>query len=340
LDTEALLAVMQTGMIARGAAVSEFETTIADYLGLKGGVATSSGTSALVLGLKSLGLEPGDEVILPTYVCRNVWDAVVHVGATPVLCDVGEDWSLDCSTVLPCLSSKTKGIIVVHMFGISVDIEALASLRIPIIENIAQAFGAETDGRKAGTFGQLAVCSFHATKCLTTGEGGMVLSNDGAILGKIRSVQALAPMSDIQAAIGTSQLRQYASFLHRRREIAEAYFDSLDQFPGVCMPARLRSRSMFFRFPLRTTIPFATMKEECEKAGISVRRGVDSLLHRIAGFLPASFPRAEARFAETLCIPIYPALADNEVAYIAEVSREILTKFYDSTAGQSLGSTS
>lgn len=324
MDREALLAVMQTGMIAGGAAVSEFEAAVADYLGLQGGVATSSGTSALMLGLKSLGLEPGDEVILPTYVCHNVWDAVVRVGATPVLCDVGEDWSLDCSTVLPCLSPRTKGIIVVHMFGIPVDMGALVSLRIPIIENIAQAFGAEVEQGKTGTFGQLAVCSFHATKCLTTGEGGMVLSNDTSTLDRVRSMRLTAPMSDLQAAVGISQLKQYDSFLRRRREIADVYFRKLDRYLRVCMPLSLRSRSMFFRFPLRVAAPFETAREEFARAGIAVRRGVDALLHTTIGLSADEFPHAEARYNETVSIPVYPSLRDDQVAQIADAAVRII----------------
>jgi perosamine synthetase len=326
-EREALLEVLRTGMIARGAKVTEFERAVADYLGLNGSVATSSGTSALVLALKSLDIEPQDEVIVPTYVCNNVLAAVVNIGATPVLTDVGEDWNLDYSTVLPCLSSRTKAIIVVHIFGIAADVEPLTQLGVPIIENIAQAFGAEIEGHKTGTFGQLTVCSFQATKCLTTGEGGMILSNDSLVLDKVRSMQALAPMSDIQAAIGISQLKQYSSFLHRRREIADAYFKILDTLPDICMSARLRQKSIFFRFPLRIPLlQFDILRAEFQQRKICVRRGVDSLLHKVVRLPSKDFPNAERCFNETLCIPIYPALADDEVEYIASVSQQILSK--------------
>jgi UDP-4-amino-4-deoxy-L-arabinose-oxoglutarate aminotransferase len=324
-DKAAILEVLQTGMIARGTKVAEFESAVANYLGLEGGVATSSGTAALVLALKSLDINRGDEVIIPTYVCHDVLDAVIYTGAIPVLCDVGNNnWNMDYYTVRPHLSPKTKAIIVVHIFGIAANIEAITQLGVPVIEDIAQAFGTEINKQKVGTFGQITMCSFQATKCLTTGEGGMLLSNDSHILEKAIAIQSLFPMSDIQAALGISQLERYDTFLGRRREIASTYFKTLDKLPNVCMPTPLRQRSIFFRFPIRIQRQFDTFKNEFEQLGISVRRGVDSLLHRGVGLPSKDFPNAEQQFSETLSIPIYPALTDDEVEYITQASQQIL----------------
>lgn len=326
-DKDALLKVLHSKMIARGDRVIEFESKVANYLGLKGGVATSSGTAAFFLSLKALGIGKGDEVVLPTYVCYTVLSAVEKTGAIPVLCDVGNDWLISYDIVKPHLSSKTKAIIAPHIGGVTIDIKPLTDLGIPIIEDLAQAFGAEINGRKAGTFGQIAMCSFKAIKCLTTGEGGMILSNDNSILEKIRSVQIFSPMSDIQAALGISQLEQYDSFLRRRQEIADIYFRTFDKFPEICMPLILRKRSMFFRFPLIVPLSFDMLKAEFEKKGIAVRQFIDFLLHRILKQPSENFPNAEKHFKETLSIPIYPSLKDDQVEYIAKVGKEILSQY-------------
>jgi len=326
-DINVVLEVMQSNMIARGERTIEFENRVADYLKLKGGIVTSSGTAALFLALKALGINKRDEVILPTYVCYTVLFAVEKTGAVPVLCDVGNDWVINYNTVKPHLSSKTKAIIAPHIGGITIDIKPLVELGIPIIEDLAQAFGAEINGQKAGTFGQIAICSFKAIKCLTTGEGGMILSNDNSILEKIRSIEIFSPISDLQAALGIRQLEQYESFLHRRQEIADIYFDTFDKFSDICMPLALRKRSMFFRFPLRVPLPFEMLKAEFEKKGVAIRQFIDFLLHRILKQPSKNFPNAEKHFIETVSIPIYPSLSDDQVEYIAKVSEQILSQY-------------
>lgn len=325
-DKDALSKVMQSNMIATGEKTTEFENRVADYLGLKGGVATSSGTAALFLSLKGLGIGKKDEVVIPTYVCPTVLYAVENTGATPVLCDVGSDWLISSDTVKPHLSSKTKAVIAPHIGGIAIDIEPLIELGVPVIEDLAQAFGAEINGRKAGSFGQISIYSFKAIKCLTTGEGGMILTNDESILEEMRSAQIFCPMSDLQAALGISQLEQYESFLQRRQEIANIYFRTFDKFSDICMPLSLRKRSMFFRFPLRVPLPFEMLKTEFEKEGIAVRQFIDFLLHRVLKQPSKNFPNAEKHFKETFSIPIYPSLSDDQVDYIAKVGERILSE--------------
>jgi len=122
-DYLAIQKVLQSGMIAEGEVVAEFENAVAEYLGMAGGVATSSGTMALFLALKALDISHGDEVIIPTYVCRAVLDAVNYTGATPVLCDVGDDWCMNVETVKRHITKQMRAIILVHTFGISANVE-------------------------------------------------------------------------------------------------------------------------------------------------------------------------------------------------------------------------
>ena len=328
-DKAAVKATLASKIIARGAKVAAFEKSVAIYLGLTGGVATSSGTSALFLALKSLKIDKDDEVILPSYVCPSVLLAVQNCGATPILCDTGEYWNIECTTVKAKVTSKTKAIIAPHIGGIPIDIAPIINLGIPVIEDLAQSFGAEINGRKAGTYGKLAICSFGAIKCLTTGEGGMVLSSDSRLLDAVRSSQLVCPMSDIQASLGVSQLEQYPAFLARRREIADLYFGAFGDLPGICIPDDLRHNSMFFRFPLRVAAPFEELKTKFESKGIAVRQFIDSLLHRQAGLCSSEFPNAEKCFKETLSLPIYPSLTNSQVKYIAKVGRRVLSKYID-----------
>ncbi len=332
-DRNAVDTVLRSGMIAEGALVDEFEHAVCRYLGMLGGLATSSGTSALFLALKASDVGAGDEVIIPTYVCRSVWDAVSDTGARPVLCDIGDDWCMNIDTIKPHITARTKAIIVVHTFGIMADIEPIFDLGIPVIEDCCQALGARNKGKMAGTFGTACVLSFHATKLLTTGEGGMVLTNDAELLKKLKKLKHgeanelipryRQPMSDLQAVLGLSQLAQYDEFLNRRRVIADYYFTHLMDLP-IGLPDLIRGRSIFFRFPLRSHHNFDRLRALFDAKGVQVRKGVDSLLHRKIEGMLEDFPMAEKMFSETLSIPIYPAMNEEDCERVVMVCRGIL----------------
>ncbi len=315
-------------MIAEGEQVRRFEEEAARYNGCLGAVASCSGTAALVDALEAVGVSPGSEVLIPTYVCSAVALAVRHAGAAPVLCDVGEDaWMINSETVAPRLTDRSAAIVAVHLFGIPADIEDLLHFGLPVVEDCAQAFGAQRNGCRVGRLGAAAVYSFHATKCLSTGEGGMAASADPEVWNALRKVRAkrgkLRAMSDIQAALGRSQLQRYGQFLARRRGIAEFYFEELSALPVGCSPERLPD-SMFFRFPLRCPQGFTALAERFRELGVNVRRGVDALLHRASGLDRDRFPNAERAFAETVSIPIYPSLTEEQARTVAAACRRIL----------------
>lgn len=331
-DSKAVHDVLQSGMIAETESISAFEEAISGYLNLRGGVATSSGTSALFLSLKAMDVKPDDEVILPTYVCRSVMDAVEWAGATPVLCDIGDDWCMNVDTVKSKLTRHTIIIIMVHIFGIAGDVKPICDLGVPVIENICQAFGAKKDGKLVGTYGALAICSFHATKLLTTGEGGMVLTSDQKLLERLRQLKYgatqehkmryLLPMTNMQSALGLSQINRYNEFLARRQQIADIYFNKLDNLP-IDLPKQLCGRSIFFRYPILTKKNFNYLASEFRRLGIEARHGVDSLLHHFIGIEQDSFPVAERLLKQTISIPIYPSLTDDEVENIIKACLDV-----------------
>lgn len=331
-DRNAVNAVMKSGMIAEGSLVTEFEKAMSKYLGLSGGVATSSGTDALFLALKALNVGNGDEVIIPTYVCRAVWDAVQLTGATPVLCDVGKEWCTNAELINPYITERTKAIIPAHIFGMTADIAPICDIGIPVIEDCCQALGVKRDNQMIGTFGDFCILSFHATKLLTTGEGGMVLTKEPKLLEKLQFLKNgqdchlipryRRPMSDLQAALGLSQLSQYNHFLRKRRKIADHYFNSLGNL-AIKLPVSICNHSIFFRFPLRVTRGIDEIQSLFNAEGIQVRRGVDALLHRQWGLPPKKYPGAEQCFDETLSIPIYPSLQKEELNYIVRECNNI-----------------
>ena len=239
--------------------MARFESRMASFVGVKGAAAVSSGAAALHLALLALKVGPGCEVIVPSYVCPAVLSAVLYTGATPVVADIDPgSFNLSPEDAKRRLSAKTRAVIVPHMFGLPADLDALGALGVPVVEDLALALGSRRHGRRAGSFGTLAVCSFYATKMMATGEGGMVLGSDGALLAEIRDLRAMDEkedfrvrfnykMTDMQAALGLSQLRKLTTFVARRREIADLYSDVLRRLglpvpcaPGECEPVWYR----------------------------------------------------------------------------------------------------
>lgn len=327
-DLTAVREVLESENIAKGEKAEEFEKSLSEYLGVKSAFSAGSGTSALLLGLKALGIKEKDEVILPTYVCRNVMDAVNNIGAAPVLCDVGEMWNMTVQTIKPKITSKTKAIIVVHIFGIPAESSKIKDLGIPVIEDACQAIGTEADGKILGSQSELAFFSFHATKCLTTGDGGALTSNNPKIASRIEELLAknfiASPMTDIQAALGISQLKKYKKMLMLRKIIAEKYFKELP-VQGTSLPSAVKNECIFFRFPVRIkNLNFQNTKKFFFDRGIHVRNGVDALLHRNIGLSDSGFPMASKLFNETLSLPIYPALSDSEQTKIIDAFKEYI----------------
>lgn len=278
------------------------------------------------MAMKTLEIGPGDEVVIPTYVCGSLLSAVRFVGAIPVLCDSGRFWNAEAECIAAVATKRTKAVILPYLYGIPMpQISAIVALGFPVIEDIAQAFGTvNPDGRNAGTCGRMCVCSFHATKCLTTGEGGMVLSDHSHDLEALRALSAMFPMSDLQASLGVSQLSEYQAFVSRRREIATSYITALAAIEDHCVPAHLRSGNIFFRFVLKVSQDFSAVASRFADLGITVRRGVDRLIHRSLGLDDGEFPVATNLYDQTLSLPIYPALRDDEVQRIARAALAIV----------------
>ena len=329
LGTEEMRAVndiISSGYIAEGSTVNQFEHTFADYLGVRHAVATNSGTSALHLTLLALEVGPGDEVIIPSYVCCALLNAVNYTGATPVLADIRpETYNLEAPDVKNQISDRTRAIIVPHLFGLPADLDSLMALDVPIIEDCAHAVGAEYGQHPVGTFGIAAIYSFYATKMLTTGEGGMVVSNSKDIADRIRDLKTYDQkrdykirfnykMTDIQAAMGLGQLQRLDSFIKRRRAIAQQYtkaFNSLD----IKLPPE-NSGHIFFRYVLGLDRNSVTFLQALANQGVGCDRPVYLPLHR--QLKQGACPASEEAWKNSISIPIYPSLTDGEISFVID----------------------
>lgn len=322
-DTAAVESVLQGEMLAQGDTSARFEDAFSRWLGLPApGVGVASGVSALHLALLALNIHGGDEVVLPTYVCRSVLDAVRATGATPVLADASDHFVLTPSRIEPRLTARTRAIVVPHLYGIFADVPAFRGFGLPLVEDCAQAVDRPGRWSMAGDIG---VFSFHPTKCLTTGEGGLAVSRDPALNRRLRLLRdggagarrVFAPLSDLAAALGMSQLARLDEALDRRRQIAAVYRQALGEGGDRLLRRTPRDRTMHFRFVLSHPDGFDEAACAFAREGVIVRRGVDELLHRVLGLPDREFPAAVELFETTVSIPIYPALDATEVAICA-----------------------
>jgi perosamine synthetase len=331
-DLQSVHNCMQTAMIARGNRTAEFEKKLQKYFNAGYVRTTASGTSALILALKTLGISnKNDEVLLPTYVCSSVAEAVLFCGGQPVFYDNTTEWISGAAAVESRVTKNTKTIIVVHIMGMKVnDLEKIIKIGIPVIEDVCQAFGAKHNDSFLGTLGDIGVFSFHATKCLTTGEGGAIVTNKKELAAKIennyRATAGAYTFTDVQAELGLSQLSQYGAFLEKRSAIAHAYFDGI-KLKAADAYRHYTTGNIFFRFLLTVQAPFEKIKQEFAEKGVAVRKGVDDLLHRKYNLSDELFGQAVTVFNKTVSLPLYPALADSEVEYIINVTNQIVARY-------------
>ena len=330
--------VLASSMLGQGNGVRQLEQRLARWLNSADGVAVGSGSAGIVLALYGVGVKDNDEVILPTYVCRSVIEAVLAMGAKPVLCDVGLDWVITASDASRVFSSRTRAIVVPHMYGIFAEIDEFRSFGVPIVEDCAQAIDA--NGTRVAQ-GDVTVLSFHPTKCFTAAEGGIVLSSDSSILDRMRTyrdgnggdgavyvARLFSPLSDVAAGLALSQLDHYELGLARRREISEKYRAIIDSSYPSAINHSAFSRSMFFRFPLHLPGGLATFQDAFAKFDIQVRRGVDELLHRRLKLPDTEFPNAINHFETTVSLPIYPALTYDQLSRCIEAVKDVFSRFH------------
>jgi dTDP-4-amino-4,6-dideoxygalactose transaminase len=326
-DLDSVLQVLKSGQIVQGEQTARFEENLSSLIGVKGGVAVSSGTAALHLALISLGIGKGDEVILPGFVCTAPLNAIYYVGAAPVIAEVDRlTFNIDVNDLKKRITKKTKAVIVPHMFGLPGDMEDIASLGIPIIEDCAHSIGSRYKDNYTGSFGALSIFSFYATKVIAAGEGGMVLSDNEQLIATIRDLRdydekdAFAvrhnyKITDIQAALGMSQLKKLSLFIQKRNEIADKYGRIFDDL-SISAPFVPKDREhIYFRYVVLLENAERFM-DSMMKRRVTCRRPVFKPLHRYLGL--SGYATTDLVWERAVSIPIYPSLTDEEVGLITD----------------------
>lgn len=351
-----VLEVLRSGRLSLGPMVERFERTFAEWLGVEDSIATSSGTTALHLGVRALGWGPGDEVVLSPFTFVASANCLLYEGVRPAFADVDPlTLNLTPQTAATRIGTDTAGLLPIDIFGYPCDMpgfESLAAERgLSILEDSAQALGAvDSEGRKVGSRGSLAAFAFYANKQMTTGEGGMIVPRDAGEAERIRSERNQGRavdmdwldhdrlgfnyrLSDIAAAVGVAQVERLDRMLADRTALARSYEQALARVDGVETPVSGtgRERRSWFVYPVR-------LDPEADRDTVITRLGESGIpakaylpcIHlfphlRSLGYEEGQFPVAEAASASSLALPFHSGMSASDVERVAEALERVLT---------------
>ena len=334
-----------TWISSKGKYVKQFEDAFSTYIGTRHGISVSNGTVALQLGLLMLGIGIGDEVIVPTFTYIATINAIKYVGAIPVFVDSIENtWQINSKEIQKKITRKTKAIITVHLYGHPCDMDSIQVLcdkyNLYLIEDCAEAIGSKYKGIKVGNFGDVACFSFFGNKTITTGEGGMVLTNSDSLykFGNQLKNQGLAEgyeywhnvigynfrMTNICAAIGMAQLERIDEFINKKRNIAELYKNKLKDMP---ITFHCETENVFHTYWMNSIL-VRTEHERKKLNSFLENRGIETRptfypAHLMPMYLEKEkYPIAEKIGLQGMNLPSFPALPEEDVIYICECIQE------------------
>jgi len=354
---------IKSGWVTQGPRVAEFEKAVAAYVGARHGVATTSCTTGLHLALASIGVGPGDEVIVPSFTFIASANAILYTGATVVFCEIDpRTYNADPADIEKRITKRTKAIMPVDQIGLPCDIDAINEVAkrhgVDVVEDAAPAIGGAYKGRKVGSNAHQTVFSFHPRKVITTGEGGMITTDDDALADKARKLRAHAMsvsdldrhkadrpiieeyhelgfnyrMTDIQASIGLVQIRRLDELLRIRVEKANRYDRELGRIGGLAVPSVPPYATHTYQsYCLRLTKDARVERDELMarllRRGIATRRGVmashlEQVYRDRVGRV--ALPVTEDASRTTMLIPLFAAMTDDEQTYVIESLREEL----------------
>lgn len=352
-----LIECIESGWISsEGPFVSEFESRMASRVGRKYGVAVCNGTAAIDAAVDALGIGPGDEVILPAFTIISCIAQIVRSGARPVLVDMDpETWNMDVAQIEARITSNTKAIMVVHIYGLPVDMDPVLDIAgrhgLRIIEDAAEMHGQTYKGRACGSFGDVSTFSFYPNKHVTTGEGGMIVTDDESIAESCRSLRNLCfqpqkrfvherlgwnlRMTNLQAALGLAQLERLDEFVERKRRMGRRYRELLSGLANVQLPmARTHyAENIYWIFGLvlgdKSGLDADEAMRRISAAGVGCRpffcpMHQQPVLQRLGLFKGECYPVAERLYRQGFYIPSGLGLSDGQVETVAEVVRDRL----------------
>jgi len=329
-EIEGIRAVLDSGILAQGKAVAEFEEKFAEYVGASHGIATNSGTSALHTALATLGVSKGDEVITTSFTFIATATSILMQRASPVFCDIDpQTYNIDPDLVQEAITKRTKAIIAVHLYGLPCDMKPIMDIAqdngLKVVEDACQAHGAEYRGKKAGSFGDAGIFSFYPTKNMTTGEGGMVTTSDSQVAEKARMVRNHGQsqryvheimgynyrMTNIAAAIGLSQLKMLDQFNAKRRENA-GYYDKSLFVKTPFVPEGMKH--VYHQYTIEVEEREEFLKH-LEKHGVGYGVHYPIPVHKqplFRDYNEITLPNTEASSQRVVSLPVHPGLTKEE----------------------------
>lgn len=340
----AIQRVLRSGQFILGSEVEAFEREVADYLGVKHAIGVNSGTDALVIGLRALGIGPGDEVITTPFTFFATAEAISQVGARPVFIDIDPtSFNLDPRLIEAAITPRTKGILPVHLYGRPADMDPILTVAerygLKVLEDCAQSFGATYKGRKTGTFGHAAAFSFFPSKNLGAyGDAGLIVTDDDRVAESARMLRTHGSrrkyyneaigynsrLDAIQAAILRVKLPYVERFNEGRREVAKRYNELLDGIPGLVTP-ELVDGHVFHQYTIRILNGMRDqVRERLADAGIGTMVYYPVPLHRLPVYAYMGYQLREAERAakEVLSLPMWPQIPPEVQEKVAQTLRE------------------
>jgi len=354
-EIEAVIKVLKSGVLTHGLGagpmVTKFEKEFANFAKVKHAIAVNSGTGALHSALVAAGIKPGDEIILPSFTFVATAEVIVFIGAKPVFVDIElETYNISSTRIEKAITRKTKAIMPVDLYGLPADMQPIREIAdkhgLLIIEDAAQAHGATYKGKPPGAFADAACWSFYASKNMTTGEGGMITTNNGEIAETIRIIRSHGEkekykstmlghnyhMPEISAAIGCIQLEKLPRFVARRRENAKRLTERLKKAEKLQLPQEPKGHEhSWYLYTVR--LKNSKNKEREQIVGDLKRNGIDAfvcyrypihLMPYYSSFGKYKLPETEKAAKEVFSLPVHPGVKAEQIDFIGETVSHLL----------------
>lgn len=350
-DIQAVLDVLKSDYLTTGPKVAEFEKKVADYVGVKYAVAVNSGTAALHIACLAAGIKEGDEVITSPITFAASANCVLYCGGTPVFADIdAETYNISPKQIQEKITSNTKAIIPVHYTGQPCDMEAIQAIarkyNLLVIEDAAHALGAEYKGKKIGSISDMTCFSFHPVKPVTTGEGGMVVTNNEKLYKKLLLFRSHGitrddnlmtenqgdwyyqqlelgynyRITDISCALGISQMDKIDDFIKRRREIAKRYDEAFKDVKGIKIPKQIEGATSGWHLYMIQVDDRKKIFDKLRKTGIGVNVHYIPVYkhpyYQNNGYERCCCPVAESYYSRAISLPIFPGLTNEQQQYV------------------------